>query len=944
MPELKRAQQKYGGDLIYSHDVKQQEGMRLHYDQTLPKIAGELTGEKGEKVSFGEHKMALEQNFVGEPEPNTLVYRPRKDLIFRNEKGEPKTDVTARMFSIAKAKKDFSLYGRTGAIFPQPTPRQGPPRTLSQIAQAQRQGLVNKLIATIKTAGPKADLVARKDAADNQARIVAKQESNGVRTLASLAFKNQSSAALEAATAAVEANGDKANLDKFIAVAQAKGDKKGLAAAQFAKANWDALQPIVDRLNQEHADELAKERAIGLDVDEREGYIRHLYDLGKIPSTLIDSFLLGGRSAGGRGFMKGRVFGSLYDAIKNGYGNAIKSWNAADLLENRLRSGLQMVNDDAWLEGMKGIQDPTTHNPIVREMQKVQKPSGKTELRALAGYESWSPFIGARVFAVHRGYVGLLKNLTAGSIIENSEMFGLPLGKYALEGTGTLKHAFFLFDTFHLVRMAVKGASLGTFGHRKGVSLLEYSPKDLDAAKANGEIDQQTYDYIKSNQDKAQYLIQRGLNVGRVAEGLNSEIVRQIPIAGRFNKWVFEKVTRGIMMDAGMKEFDRYQEMGMSKEDAARKTVKYVNTYFGNLGRQGVFRNKTMQDLAKFVFLAPQWVESMARTESGAVGQALTGLAKGGQFGTLARGTAATVGALFVLTQLVNLISRQQPTWHNPEPEHKFDAWIPGGKNGFWISPLGLPMDLTHDLIRYTEGGDSPTTAISRVVGNKFSPAMRAEEVLRTGRDYTGQQLTEGQRWETAAKNLIPAPLPLQAALKGSGQFERQALASVGIKAEPANSPRTIVGNIRRQWLYKQGMAKLGENTPSEYTPLKQALEDGDITKAKQLYEQLLQQKIADDKFDSDPKNTAMKAFQKEFEISNKEADLVKERGQVDANKERAFIKTLTPHQQDLYNKVLAEQKQMSDLFFSQIQPRMSGSEPRGIRPPSIRRPRHFSY
>ena len=41
--------------------IKQEGGMRLHYDKTLPSILKELTGEEGKLESFGEHKMAFEE-------------------------------------------------------------------------------------------------------------------------------------------------------------------------------------------------------------------------------------------------------------------------------------------------------------------------------------------------------------------------------------------------------------------------------------------------------------------------------------------------------------------------------------------------------------------------------------------------------------------------------------------------------------------------------------------------------------------------------------------------------------------------------------------------------------------------------------------------------------------------------------------------------------------
>lgn len=88
----------------------QEQGMRLHYERTMPKIMEELTGEKGERVGFGEHKMAFE-----EPSLEGARSRPptdkvsRKDLIFRNPDGTPKTDVTGHIYDITRTPEKFSL-------------------------------------------------------------------------------------------------------------------------------------------------------------------------------------------------------------------------------------------------------------------------------------------------------------------------------------------------------------------------------------------------------------------------------------------------------------------------------------------------------------------------------------------------------------------------------------------------------------------------------------------------------------------------------------------------------------------------------------------------------------------------------------------------------------------------------------------------------------------
>jgi len=96
--------------------VEQEKGMRLNYDSILPKIAEELTGQKGEKVSLGEHKNAFERENhrnvgqTGEPgqPPDSIQIAydhsktPRSNLIFRNPDGTPKTDVSGLMYDISR--------------------------------------------------------------------------------------------------------------------------------------------------------------------------------------------------------------------------------------------------------------------------------------------------------------------------------------------------------------------------------------------------------------------------------------------------------------------------------------------------------------------------------------------------------------------------------------------------------------------------------------------------------------------------------------------------------------------------------------------------------------------------------------------------------------------------------------------------------------------------
>lgn len=106
--------------LYYTRFVgpEQEPGMRLNYDTILPKIAEELTGSKGERVSLGEHKNAFEKLDRQAPNGDVVGYdkgKPRSNLIFRNADGTPKTDISGTMYELPKKTQMTSLTGKDTA-------------------------------------------------------------------------------------------------------------------------------------------------------------------------------------------------------------------------------------------------------------------------------------------------------------------------------------------------------------------------------------------------------------------------------------------------------------------------------------------------------------------------------------------------------------------------------------------------------------------------------------------------------------------------------------------------------------------------------------------------------------------------------------------------------------------------------------------------------------
>jgi hypothetical protein len=460
--------------------------------------------------------------------------------------------------------------------------------------------------------------------------------------------------------------------------------------------------------------------------------------------------------------------------------------------------------------------------------------------------------VGKRFMAVHKGSIDIINALTGESAIQNS-----PFTRQAMQVSQKLKHTILFLDTFHLGRLKAYDWSIngiGKGGYRGGLSILEYRPEDVneavqrglvrpeDAAWAAEPIDV----YTKSGKvqvtrrDIAELFLKRGLNAGRIADAIYK--VERGPI-GKYNKFLFDKMTRGMMLETAVKEFERQNQdyLAPSPKDIGKTKVvpKYdyrkiiddialdTNNYFGSIGRQGWIKNQTFQDIFRMFGLAPQWVEGLIKKETAIPGR-LSGLSYAAgrrnvpMMGTAGRGIARGLAFMFAVTQALNLITRRQPTWKNEEEGHKWDAWIPdvtGKSEGFFMSPLSLFNEVTHDIIRLT--GNKPTVydAVHQIGENKLGPYGKALMIFATGETPEHRKITTtAGKFKEAGKVLIPVPISLgkigQAGLSavgiGSppapGSVQRQALASLGIKTEPAPTASSEMSKKAGEFMKSAGL------------------------------------------------------------------------------------------------------------------------------------------
>lgn len=93
----------------------QSKGMRLHYDQTLPSAMEKLTGEKGESVGLGQHKNVVSDLDYQQSVQNQIPLQQIGSPVFKDEQGNPKTQITGRVYDISKLPSEFTLTDRTRA-------------------------------------------------------------------------------------------------------------------------------------------------------------------------------------------------------------------------------------------------------------------------------------------------------------------------------------------------------------------------------------------------------------------------------------------------------------------------------------------------------------------------------------------------------------------------------------------------------------------------------------------------------------------------------------------------------------------------------------------------------------------------------------------------------------------------------------------------------------
>lgn len=641
--------------------------------------------------------------------------------------------------------------------------------------------------------------------------------------------------------------------ERRIGRAWVRNQRNLMAELDYAEQHWNdpELQETARRMSQAFREEIDFERSKGFDITQKPGYDPHRYDAALWNG---ESFLFQLTSYQkkilGRRFRESQLFPSYYHASAKGPYLAVTR-DGATLVGHRIRQGQNMILQDAWKEGLRDVKLPDGR-PLAID------PVSGAHRKWLSPKADYAVVPGANHLAIQEDFVPLVRQLTDPSHVE---LFAPT--RALLHLSQQLKHSILVGDFFHLGRMIYYGMALmgSKAGYKSGWTVLDIAERDIPEALAKGIVNQKNVDWanaqvpfgrgqITRRQLAEKFYSQMGANMGRVQDALYKDLVTALsptaglarraavrvldPSVGRYNRFLFDRLTRGMMAEANVREFERQMRANpnLSPHKLMADIARDVNNFFGNIGRQGWFKSKTWQDTMRIMWLAPQWVEGLIKKEAIGVGRlsgltSLTGMRQGPtRLGATGRAIGRGMMFMLGLTQAINLITRGKPTWMNEEKEHKFDAYIPsvGGEGeGFWLSPLAIYNEVSHDIYRLILSKPTVADALAQIAGNKEQPVTRALMVALTGQSPLGQKITTtGGRIAEVGKALAPVPISfgrigqkvLHAAAPGvvppppMGATQWQAAATLGIKIEPAETQVQQTSKMAREFMEKEGLTK----------------------------------------------------------------------------------------------------------------------------------------
>lgn len=698
--------------------------------------------------------------------------------------------------------------------------------------------------------------------------------------------------------------------------ASPKWKERALAAIDYAATNGEKLKDAATRYRRIMGEQLNAEQEAGLPTLESKNYVPRHQDV-EDGSWLEPRSGSGATASGNR---KNRSFETTADSIAGGINP--KTLSAIDSMTARVKAGMAGVHQRSWQKSLYDMKDPATKEAVAVKPERVERADGSAYYQPPKGYDLES--LGNTPTAIKKEYSGLVSALT------DPSWFAKNKATLATQKVNANAKALTLaVDTFHLGRLAFRDAMINASHpqgfkvgarYQKGLLLADHSPEEITRMAEAGEIPKENLQKYLEQKKTLTKLVDSGYNIGSVADAMHQEFIQSVPGLGHVNKFIFQKFQRGAMTDAGILEFERQKadNPAMSDQQVAQKVSRELMTRFGNLGRQGLFKSRTAQDIMRMLFLAPQWNEGLIRSELGGVKDiAKAGLnaaqGKKAAMGLLGREMLTTGVSLFVASQILNQATRGKFTWQNPEEGFgaKLSAWIPdklGGSSGFFLNPMGLTAETGHLLLNSYERAGNTFDPIIGYLRSRASAATRPLWTFLTGQNSLGQTLKPSERWSQSAADAIPAPISggsVARVAKGlasggktekfPGEFQKQAMQSFGLRTDKAPTPEQRIYGLAHEFNRAHGKEDHAAGEVRDYAELTAALRRGNDGDVQSAIGTLLEKRNAED----------LEKYYRQWE----------HRLFTGSHKnETAFLRTLNPEQRQQYAQAHAERSRIGKL------------------------------
>lgn len=788
-------------------------------------------------------------------------------------------------------------------------------KSTAEGAKKLAQPVVDKLSDYLKQRKGEVAMTYRRDAVDNIAGQVAREGANDVAGPIVRMAKNYKLDAKKIETALTpvrEANNSKAFLEGQVKEAESGSlkdkpmGKEWLEAAKYGLEHWNVVNHVAEKFYKTTTDKLIFDVAeAGKDIEHREGYVRHLPESKK-----------------GSSFTHAREYATIYDRIKAG--SDPKNINAVDLLRTGIQDAQKLyIQSRAFVDWGAKTPDLVSGKPLFLPFEKFEegRPNvkGAKDIRPPSGYIEGR--IGGQRVAVLEEYANVLHRLTDPSWFDK----GGHATTLLKEAAGTGKHILFGFDTVHLARMALveMGAKIGTGGltklgesganaiapsYKRGVLSLDFSRDELGKMFKSKQIDQATFDDVVKKKDIIDKVLPYGVNIGRVSDAIYQHWTEHIPITGHFQKWLFGTFQRGAMAEVVplVYEMNKKQYPKWSEEDIARQTAKGVNVIFRNLGRQGLAKSVTGNDMLRLFLAAPQWTYGTLKYEGGAIGGAVKGVGETltgkPAFNIQSRVVGSLIAGYILFNQIINYAITGHSTFENDEG-HKLSAKLP---DGFWLDPTAMALEATHAIgkaLDRTEG--DPLETAKEWLDPKLSTVARPVAVALTGKEYgiSGPVIPKDKRLKEVGEAAIPKPIWMTPLIHPhSEKTEQQLLRSFGLNVDAQQTDRSQMYQLARKWMRTNNIKENeGDFPAAKYLDLNNALRKGDVKAAQKYYDQLKRDGESDELIQRYYKNYPDRGF------TNSEAN------------EEKFRESLSVEQRAVYDKATESNKKVSNAFFTMI-------------------------